>query len=265
MELSIKNINEFFIQLLKHSKLQWALVFCSTTIFVLLFLRPFGINYAHFDAYYFLLISGYGVLGFIPAIFYEMWISRFFITQKFIPFIIGSFLLLLIISVLVWGYGNFLHNIAPQYSFPPFSFGKGIISTFSIGVIPLSIRAAYFISRKKIKPPEIIHLFSADKKDWIRIDANSLIYLKACDNYVEINFLINDKKLNKRLLRNTLKNIEIQLNNAFFIRCHRSFIINSQHIAEVKGNKKGLEIKMINLDILIPVARSKVNLLKRNL
>lgn len=81
---------------------------------------------------------------------------------------------------------------------------------------------------------------------------------------MEIHYLNSIKEDKKKLLRITLKGLEHQLDSRFFVRSHRFFIVNISHISEIKGNTKGMEISMMNR-ISIPVARSKVNLLRRTI
>lgn len=98
-------------------------------------------------------------------------------------------------------------------------------------------------------------LFSENKTEKIRLENNDLFYIKAADNYVEIYYKRSDK-LQKKLLRNTLKNIETQLsaeNN--FIRCHRTFLVNLNHIEKLGKNYKGSYLKISDLEEEIPVSR----------
>jgi DNA-binding LytR/AlgR family response regulator len=73
-----------------------------------------------------------------------------------------------------------------------------------------------FISEKK---DEIIHLLIVN-----------ILFFKAADNYVEIHSL-EDEQVKKKLIRNTLRNIEIQIKPfKNFVRCHRNCIVNIDHV-----------------------------------
>lgn len=82
-----------------------------------------------------------------------------------------------------------------------------------------------------------------------------IIYFKSADNYVEIIYKEHGR-FNKKLIRNTLKKIEQQIRPySNFIRCHRSFIVNT-HFVEKLGrdyNSHWLSIKDNNEKI--PVSR----------
>ena len=86
--------------------------------------------------------------------------------------------------------------------------------------------------------------------------------IKSADNYVEIVF-VEDKLLKKKLIRNTLKNIEQQVKPyPNFIRCHRICIVNIHYIDQLnrKFNNYWLTIKGSNEEI--PVSRQYLLKLK---
>ncbi len=100
-----------------------------------------------------------------------------------------------------------------------------------------------------------VTLYSETKTEKIRIGNKDLIYIKAADNYVEVYFSKNDK-IQKKLLRNTLKNIELQLSTFHdYIRCHRTFLVNLNHIDKLAKNYKGSYLKISKLNEEIPVSR----------
>lgn len=102
---------------------------------------------------------------------------------------------------------------------------------------------------------EIITLTSKDTKDLISFKLNSLIYIKSEGNYVIINILDNGI-LKEKVFRTTLNKIEEKLllkNN--IIRCHKSYIINTNFIDSFSGNARGYFIKISNTNIEIPVSR----------
>ncbi|MBP5413198.1 MAG: response regulator transcription factor [Bacteroidales bacterium] len=86
-----------------------------------------------------------------------------------------------------------------------------------------------------------------DEKDTLKLSVKQdcVYFLEAADNYVNIYYL-NKNKLNKCMLRNTLKNLEEQLKDKGFIRCHRSYMVNINKIKLIQKEKEGL---FINLDL----------------
>lgn len=100
-----------------------------------------------------------------------------------------------------------------------------------------------------------IEIKSANKSDNLILKYKNIIAIKSADNYIEIFYLENDT-VRKKLIRNTLKNIENQLSKKrCFIRCHRTGIINIMHIEKLVRTYNGYNLKMSYLEETIPVSR----------
>lgn len=80
-----------------------------------------------------------------------------------------------------------------------------------------------------------------------------LLLLESTDNYVSVYFL-SGGKLQRKLVRNTLKNLENMLKENSVIRCHRSFMVNTRNIELVYKNGKKLLIKIKEIEKQIPVS-----------
>jgi hypothetical protein len=101
-------------------------------------------------------------------------------------------------------------------------------------------------------------IFSSDKKDIeLQVDASDVIFIQSDGNYVESNY-INQDKLQKKLIRNRIKAIEQQLPQDNFFRCHNRYMVNTKRITNVTGNARGLYLNLENSKAVIPVSRSKV-------
>ncbi len=94
----------------------------------------------------------------------------------------------------------------------------------------------------KQKKERMIHFKSDYKKDDLMIKANALYFVKSADNYIEVYFL-NDGLVEKQMVRSSLSQAELSIQEFDFImRCHRTFIVNINHIREIKGNSQGLKL-----------------------
>ncbi|HSV88323.1 MAG TPA: LytTR family DNA-binding domain-containing protein [Bacteroidales bacterium] len=106
--------------------------------------------------------------------------------------------------------------------------------------------------------PQFIPFKDENESLKLSIKSYDLLYLEANDNYVTIHYKSGDN-LKKFTLRNTLKNIEKQMEDYPLLRCHRSFMVN---IDQVKMLKR--EYSQFNLwldeagTVSIPVSRSFV-------
>ena len=90
----------------------------------------------------------------------------------------------------------------------------------------------------------------------IKIIPEVLIYCSAADNYVDL-FFIENQKVKRVTQRNTLGNIyKLLLQFPYFVKCHRSYLINATMVENIFGNAQGLKLKLKNIDEEIPVSRS---------
>lgn len=97
-----------------------------------------------------------------------------------------------------------------------------------------------------------------DEKNEIRFTLSSekIIYIESSDNYCVIKYF-NNEKLYDFMLRNTLKKLSEDLKDTPIQRCHRSFMINFEHVASLR--KENTEICLefdINGIKEIPVSKS---------
>jgi hypothetical protein len=105
---------------------------------------------------------------------------------------------------------------------------------------------------------KIFHLENDNGKLLIEVKIKNIICFEANDNYVITYFLDKNEHLKKSMERISLKKIEDMLikEEVFFKRVHKSFLINSNYIIEVKGKAQAYKIEMLHFDTLVPVSRS---------
>lgn len=88
---------------------------------------------------------------------------------------------------------------------------------------------------------------------------SKLICVEANDNYSAVYFEKNGK-VHKKLYRITLKKIESSLIiYEEFIRCHKSYIVNINHLKKITGNSQKYKMILNSVDIEIPVSRNFPN------
>lgn len=100
-----------------------------------------------------------------------------------------------------------------------------------------------------------VELISENANENFTLPASDIVFIKSADNYVEIVYK-DAENLKKKLIRNTLKNIEQQL-KAFpdLIRCHRICIVNKQHIEKLNKDYNNHWLTILDSDEKIPVSR----------
>lgn len=81
----------------------------------------------------------------------------------------------------------------------------------------------------KMMEPEVVKesIFVKDEYQYVKISLSDITYIKSDGNYIEI----HDGQ--KRVLKETLKNILSKLDDSRFIQVHRSYVINIEKIDKI--------------------------------
>ncbi len=98
------------------------------------------------------------------------------------------------------------------------------------------------------KSNEKLILTGENKLDILQINPSDLICISSADNYVEVSYL-KSGKLQKKLLRSTLKNISEQQSD--LLKVHRSHLINPSHFKEWKNSNT-----LILTEIEVPISKN---------
>ncbi len=105
------------------------------------------------------------------------------------------------------------------------------------------------------KKQEHIELVSENRSEKLALTSGELILVQSAENYVEIQYLAGGAGT-KKLLRATVKSIEDQLRPfSQMIRCHRSCIINMDHVIKLHREYGRIYLKMNGIEENIPVSR----------
>ena len=97
-----------------------------------------------------------------------------------------------------------------------------------------------------------------DEKGDLRLSAKpeNVYFLEAADNYVIIHYL-SAGKMEKLIIRNSLKNIEWRFRERGLIRCHRSYIVNLNLVQLLRRQENEVVLDYGDDRIpLIPVSRT---------
>ncbi len=107
-----------------------------------------------------------------------------------------------------------------------------------------------------------IELVAENTTDKVRFLTSDVAFVKSADNYVEIVYK-EGEIFKKKLIRNTLKNVEQQLSSHFnFIRCHRICIVNSHFIEKLNRDNHHQWLLIRGFNEQIPVSRQYLVKLK---
>ncbi len=110
---------------------------------------------------------------------------------------------------------------------------------------------------------EIVELISETSDGNFNVKILDIVFLKSADNYVEVGFL-EDGVFRKKLIRNTLKNIESKLKEyKIFVRTHRTSIVNVEFVDKLEKKLGGYRLSMKKTEEAVPVSRRYLLSVKR--
>jgi len=246
-------------------------------IFIFSFLvifRPFPSQDS--ESHLWLTSAGYGLITAIVMIMNFALLAILFKTQfESDKYTIGSALLTSVWNISIIAIANWLfYRYATFHAEETRSLLYFLGVTLSVGIFPVIILLFWFeriyfirystraesISGKMTEGPHTINnveiqLYGEGKTDTILLQSSGLICIKSEGNYVAV-FHRSGESTKREVLRGSLKAFEEQLSDqAQFVRCHQSYIINKQLLENISGNARGYLLDLKNLDTQVPVSR----------
>lgn len=146
---------------------------------------------------------------------------------------------------------------------------KAVANTTWMLLIPYIISFLYLYNEHLIrdvinktepeKEKNVIQFKDEKKETRLTITSDKILYIESSDNYCSIKYLNNDK-IQDFLLRNSLRNIANELMDTSLQRCHRSYIINFEHVSSLKkdNGEISLEFDIPNVKNL-PVSKTYID------
>ncbi|MGL4631520.1 MAG: LytR/AlgR family response regulator transcription factor [Leadbetterella sp.] len=254
-----------------HALVQSILEGCFVALFLILF-EPFGIASHSFENKN-LVLAAYGLATCISSL-----VLRFIIFKSFPVFFSEPnwtiarevFSILLLMCLIL------ISNVAVTVILYNVKLSSKLIlemglTILLIGFFPIvfGVMLNYIIQLKKhnlafqVSPLETtldsyldspLKLFAENKKDFLEIPIEDLLFITSADNYSVVHYQKKDI-VQKGLLRTSLSRLEAQLQDDKIVRTHRSYIVNLVWVKEVSGNAQGYQLHLKKYDLKIPVAR----------
>lgn len=273
-----KNLPEFLVT--KENIIK--LIF-FTTIYSLAFInifRPFnsetwipGINNFNYFVYSSLLVLMGSVLISLSRIIMFYFVKRVSIGYlEYLIWIFAEIFILAVIYVCIAYRVGFINNFLDENQGLTLweaifdILRKAIANTTWMLLIPYIISFLYLyneqlvreISNIKEEETENNVIQFTDERGEVRftIVSDKILYIESADNYCVVKYLKNDK-INDFVLRSSLKRMTELLINTPIQRCHRSYMINFEHITSLKkdNGEISLEFDIQNIKE-IPVSKS---------
>ena len=112
---------------------------------------------------------------------------------------------------------------------------------------------------KETEQHNVVHF--KDERNEVRftIASDKVLYVESADNYCVIKYL-NKNKINDFVIRNTLKRISADLIDTPIQRCHRSYMINLEHVTSLKRDNGEISMEFDIPEIKeIPISKSNTD------
>jgi DNA-binding LytR/AlgR family response regulator len=278
-----KDLNKL-IELVKRDFLLLISISLSVFFFVLFF-QPFPLDYFEFNNKL-IFVAGLGTIVFLfmllVRIVFPWSIKKYDIGkhESDLPDYFGGLVILILSSV---SFAFYLHYVG----FVGISFyimlkvvliclAPPVVLRFYDLFAELKQQNNHLIKEKKILHDQLeayeentlnksIEFITENNLDNLKLPIIDVVFIRSADNYVEVVFKEGDK-FRKKLIRNTLKNIEFQLKPfSNFIRCHRISIVNTFHIEKLDKRLNNFSVKLKGYDEQLPVSRQYLLTLKEAL
>jgi len=263
----IKRILNQPFQILNNKKDRLLLIFI-VFVFSLIFLnvfKPFNIHRWFSDSplVQFLRLSSYGIIVSLVYLFTQFPLRKVLKQETFTlkTYILWLFIEIALISlVYIFLYGNPKGNFINDFIFSIEYTILGIFLPYSFALLIIYYKnqrkEIQLLQNKINQPAENKLLTFKDENEKIKFSVllQDLLYLESTDNYVSV-FYILENKIQRKLVRNTMKNLEEKLKQKSIVRCHRSFMVNTVNIELVQRTGKNIHLKLKHVKDFIPVSQ----------
>ncbi|MBQ9138921.1 MAG: LytTR family transcriptional regulator [Alistipes sp.] len=130
-----------------------------------------------------------------------------------------------------------------------------LIYPYVIITLALFLVEQYRHNRIEEKQESKIRFYDERKNLKLVVEASSILYIAAEENYINISYL-DGQSLNSYLLRRSMKSVESLCAEYGLLRCHRSYYINPAHIKALRKERDGAIVAEIEgVEREIPVTK----------
>ena len=263
-----------FVRLL-NEKLKLLIGTAFGVFLFILFFQPFYLERFDFDDRL-LFTGGFGLIVFIISLL--MWIFFHLLLHKNNgngnDYSIGSFMIGVIITILCSVAFTFYLRYVGLVSisfyvvfkvvliciFPPLVYKlyesyTGLVKQNESLVVERKIIQKQIEHYEEENLNKTIGFISENRAENLTLLISEVIFIQSADNYVEVVYM-EGESYKKKLIRNTLKNIELQIKQySNFIRCHRACIVNLHYIEKLNQDFSSHWITLKKYPDKIPVSR----------
>lgn len=114
--------------------------------------------------------------------------------------------------------------------------------------------------------PETKITIKGSTREQIEVDPLTILFLTSENNYIKVFYIDTIGKVQSKIIRQTMGNVESQLNDyPYIIRCHRAFIVNLKHVEHANTSPSGLILSFDVSTLTVPVSKTYISLVKASI
>lgn len=104
---------------------------------------------------------------------------------------------------------------------------------------------------------QLVRIPTQNKNEILEFDVYQFLYARSEGNYLEV-YMLMPEEVKRIVCRLSLQQLATDLEEyTFLFSPHRSFLINMRHIVSTSGNARNYRVQLKNVDVEIPVSRTK--------
>lgn len=231
---------------------------------LLIFLEPFDTN-QYQSNYKTLFLLGFGIIlsatSFCLSLIENVWYKRI---KK--VWTIGNEALMIASFFVVSGTTLYLYNrLVVNDSDYSIESHWWYYTHIVLAMIPIIAPLLVYLRQRfgeKIIPllPNSYIIVGENKNERLEVHRDDLLCVQAIENYIDIHYMCSNKGTCSKTFRQTLSNAHSQA--PFLKKSHRSYLVNTSKISEIKGNSQNAKIFLRDFEKEIPLSKSQYKTIK---
>lgn len=234
-------------------------ILCIYLNFIVIVLQPFDTSQFETE-YKTLLLSGYGILASLVFVIHGSIEKRWYVKTGKV-WLVWYEMITVITFCFFAGTVLYFYNVYIVNEGKTVSRGGYLTFLFitTAAMMPVFVPPMLYLRQKfgeRIIPlsDNAIILTGENKNEILRLEKEELLFIKAVENYIEICFIDQNKKIISKTFRQTLSNVCEQV--PFMKKSHRSYLVNTNTIKEIIGNSQGAKITFVMGEKEIPLSKT---------
>ena len=197
------------------------------------------------------------IIGGLRVAFYFIFRRRSLKKELYLAWCLGEILIVALFAALFMtlvykGEFSYFHVLGKCFAL----LGLTLVFPYLILYLAVTLHGARDSETDVAHDAPLIRFHDESKKLKFVIAAPAVLYIEAEENYVRIHYVENGRT-GSYVLRSTMKRVEEVCVKHGLVRCHRSYLVNPEHIKMLRKDKDGLIVAELDSQTQsIPVSKT---------